>query len=89
MALGADGRSVLGMILREAVILVVAGALAGLPFAFVAGRSVRTLLYQVQPIDPIAYAAGAGVLIAVGVLAALVPARRASRIDPAAALTRS
>jgi predicted permease len=89
MALGADRRSVLGMILREALLLAVAGALLGLPLAIVAARGVRALLFETSSLDPIVYAAGATLLIAVSVVAALVPARRASRIEPAAALSRS
>jgi predicted permease len=89
MALGADRRSVLRLILREALLLVTLGAIVGVPLAYIAGRSLGTMLYEVPPLDPIAYGAGAIVLIAVSVLAAFLPARRASRIDPMLALNRS
>lgn len=89
MALGADRRSVLRLILREALLLVSLGAIVGVPLAYLAGRSLRTMLYEVPPLDPISYGAGAMVLIAVSVLAACLPARRASRIDPMLALNRS
>lgn len=89
MALGADRRSVLGLILREALLLVILGAAVGVPLAFFAGRSLETMLYEIPPLDPISYSAGAIVLIAVSVLAAFLPARRASRIDPTLALNRS
>jgi predicted permease len=89
MALGADRRSVLRLILREALLLVSLGAIVGVPLAYIAGRSLRTMLYEIPPLDPIAYGGGAIVLIAVSVLAAFLPARRASRIDPMLALNRS
>jgi predicted permease len=89
MALGANRRSILGLILREALLLVILGATVGVPLAYVAGRSLRTMLYEIPPLDPIAYGAGGILLIAVSVLAAFLPARRASRIEPTVALNRS
>jgi predicted lysophospholipase L1 biosynthesis ABC-type transport system permease subunit len=89
MALGADRRSVLGMIVREALCLVILGAVVGVPFAYMAGRSVRTMLYEIPPRDPTAYGAGAILLVAVSLLAAFLPARRASRIEPMVALNRN
>ena len=89
MALGADRRSVLRLILREALLLVSLGVIVGVPLAYLAGRSLRPMLYEIPSLDPIAYAGGAIVLIAVGVLAAFLPARRASRIDPKLALNRT
>ena len=88
IALGADRRAVLALIIREALVLVVFGALVGVPVAYLAARSLRTMLFEVPPLDPIAYATGALVLAAVSVLAALVPAHRASRIQPIVVLTR-
>jgi predicted permease len=89
MALGADRRSVLRLVLREALLLVSLGAIGGVPLAYIAGRSLRTMLYEIPPLDPISYGVGAIVLIAVSVLAAFLPARRASRIEPMLALNRS
>jgi predicted permease len=88
MALGADRRLILTMILREALLLVVIGALVGVPLAFFAGRSMRAMLFEISPLDPIAYGTGAMLMIGVSVLAASLPARRASRIDPMLALNR-
>ena len=88
MALGADRRSVLRLILREALLLVSLGAIVGVPLAYIAGRSLRTMLYEIPPLDPISYGGGAIVLIAVSVLAAFLPALRASRIEPVLALNR-
>jgi predicted permease len=89
MALGANRRSVLGMILHEALFLAVAGAAAGIPLSIVAARGVRAMLYETSPLDPVAYGAAALLLIAVSAVAALLPARRASQIEAAVALNRS
>jgi predicted permease len=88
MALGADRRLVLGMVLREALLIVLIGGAIGVPVTYAAARAVATLLYQVPPIDPTAYAAGGLLLVAVAAVAAYLPARRASRIDPMEALGR-
>jgi ABC-type antimicrobial peptide transport system permease subunit len=88
MALGADRRAVLLMVMREALVLVLAGLAIGLPMAFVAGRSVAALLFGVNPADPVAFGGGAVTLLAVAALAAYLPAYRASRIEPMVALGR-
>lgn len=88
MALGADRRTVLWMVLREALALVAVGASIGLPLAFLAGRSMRTLLYNVPAADPWSFAVGAVILMAVAAVAAYLPAYRASRIEPMVALGR-
>lgn len=88
MALGADRRTVLLMVMREALILVLTGLAIGLPLAFVAGQSVGTLLFAVDPADPLAFAGGAVTLLAVAAVAAYLPAYRASRIEPMVALGR-
>ena len=88
MALGADRRKVLWMVLREALSLVLAGAAIGLPLAFLAGRSMRTLLFNVQAADPWSFAAGGLILVVVAAVAAYLPAHRASRIEPMVALGR-
>jgi predicted lysophospholipase L1 biosynthesis ABC-type transport system permease subunit len=89
MALGADRQSVLRMILRESILLVVIGAALGVPLAYSAGRSLRTMLFEIPPLDPIAYGTGALLLVAVSLLAAFLPARRAARIEPMVALNRT
>jgi predicted permease len=88
MALGADRPVVLWMVLREALFLVVVGAVIGLPLAFAAGRSKQTLLVGVGPGDPLAFAAGVVILLVVAAVAAYLPAYRASRIEPMVALGR-
>jgi predicted permease len=88
MALGADRRTVLVMVLREALTLVVVGVVIGIPLAFIAGQSVGALLFAVNPADPFAFTTGALTLVAVAALAAYLPALRASRIEPMVALGR-
>jgi ABC-type antimicrobial peptide transport system permease subunit len=86
MALGADRGTVLWLVMREALTLVVVGAVLGLPLAYLAGRGLSGLLYNVLPVDPMAYGVAATLLLMVAALAAWLPARRASRIDPMVAL---
>ncbi|MGE5835807.1 MAG: FtsX-like permease family protein, partial [Acidobacteriota bacterium] len=81
MALGAGRRDVLGLVLRQGLTLVGAGVVLGVAGAFAASRLVRTLLFQ-SPSDPLSFIGASGALVAVAVLASLVPARRASRVDP-------
>jgi len=88
MALGADRRAVLLMVMREALLLVVVGLAIGLPMAFVAGQSVAALLFAVNPADPAAFGGAAAMLLIVAALAAYLPAYRASRIEPMVALGR-
>jgi predicted permease len=88
MALGADRGMVLWLVLREALTLVVVGAVIGLPLALAATRSVRALLFGVGAADPWSFVLGAVLLLAVAALAAYLPAHRASRIEPMVALGR-
>jgi predicted permease len=88
MALGADRGMVLWLVLREALTLVVAGAVIGIPLAFAAARSMQALLFGVGAADPLSFLFGAGILIAVAAVAAYLPAHRASRIEPVVALGR-
>jgi ABC-type antimicrobial peptide transport system permease subunit len=88
MALGADRPTVLWMVLREALSLVLVGALIGLPLAFAAGRSMKALLFGVGATDPLSFATGATILLLVAAVAAYLPAHRASRIEPMVALGR-
>jgi predicted permease len=86
MALGARRGDVLVMILRESLTLVVAGVVLGLGLAAVASRLVATMLFGLSPSDPATYGTVALVLMVVALLAAFLPARRATRIDPMTAL---
>jgi putative ABC transport system permease protein len=86
MALGATNRSILRMVLRQGSILALVGLALGLLASVAAGRLLRAFLYGVKPLDAATYVAVAVALLALSVTAALLPARRASRIDPMAAL---
>jgi putative ABC transport system permease protein len=82
IALGARRRAVLWMALRDALALVSAGLLLGLPFAWAAARAVSSVLFGVKPADALTFGGTAAVLLAVGLGAAFAPARRAASIDP-------
>jgi predicted permease len=86
LALGAAPGRILRLVLGEAGVLVAAGVVAGIPIAWATGRAIRSLLYGVEPGDWRSVAAALGVLIAVAAMAAWIPARRASRVDPMVAL---
>jgi putative ABC transport system permease protein len=85
-ALGASQTLIARMVLREGLALVVAGVAIGLAVAFVATRSLEALLFEIEPGDPLTFAAIAALLLAVALLACYLPARRAARIDPLTAL---
>jgi predicted permease len=89
LALGATPGSILTMILGRGLALIVSGAGLGLVGALGASRLVRALLFGVEPGDPLTWIAVLSVLVVVGLLACAIPARRAMRIDPAAALRSS
>jgi len=82
MALGARRGNVIWMVLRDVVILAAVGLAISVPAALGAARLVQSLLFGVKPNDPEAVAAATAILLAAALLAAYVPARRASRIDP-------
>ena len=86
MALGATPRLLRHQVLRRAFTVVSVGLAVGLVGELFASRLVRSLLFNVQPTDPVAVVGACGVLLVVALLAAYVPARRASAVDPAHAL---
>jgi putative ABC transport system permease protein len=89
MALGADRRKVLMMIVRQGMTLTVVGVAIGLGGAFVLMKyleSLTSLLFGVEARDPATFVVIAGLLGAVALLACLVPARRATKVDPLTAL---
>jgi len=86
MALGALGSQIARTVLREAGTLVVVGLGLGFGAAWWLGRYVQSQLYGITPADPATIAMAAAALASVGVVAALVPARRASRVSPMSAL---
>ncbi|HEX8878635.1 MAG TPA: ABC transporter permease, partial [Candidatus Acidoferrum sp.] len=86
MALGAQPGSVLGMILRETLVLTLIGIAVGAPCALATARLITHLLFEVTPYDPVTLVLVPLVLVAVGALAGYIPARRAMRLDPVVAL---
>ena len=86
MALGADPRSVIRMVIRESAMLLVAGVVIGTALGIAASRWAATLLYGLKPWDPASFAVAAVGLGAVTLLAAWIPARRAARLAPTLAL---
>lgn len=86
MALGAQPKRVLWLILRESLLLIVIGVGIGIPAIFGAGRWIASLLFDVKPADIAALSSAAAILFGAGVLACYIPARRATRIEPTVAL---
>jgi predicted permease len=86
LALGAQPRQVLAMILREATWVSLAGIAVGLAAALVLAQLVKSLLYGLQPADPVSLSAGALLLVAVALAASWIPARRAANVQPMEAL---
>jgi len=86
LALGARREDVLGMILRRAGTLTCAGVGVGLVLAFALAHGVANLLYEVSPNDPVVFSSITATITAIALLASWLPARRAARIDPMAAL---
>ena len=86
MSLGASRGRVLGEVIREGMRLAVVGFAAGIAGALAAGRVLASLLHEVKPGDPAIFAATAGFLAIVALIACYLPARRAARLDPMTAL---
>jgi putative ABC transport system permease protein len=86
MALGASRADVLRMILRQGMAIALIGCVAGLAGALACGRIIAGFLFQTAPADPVVLAGICVVLLAATTLASYLPARRATRIDPMAAL---
>jgi len=87
MALGAANRSIFTLVLREGGLIVAFGTAVGLAGAFVLRQTIQAQLYEVGAMDPRVVAMVASVLIVVALIACLLPARRAARIDPMIALS--
>jgi putative ABC transport system permease protein len=86
LALGADIREIVRLVLREGAGTALAGGIFGIAVALALSGLMRAVVFEVQPSDPVTYAACTAVLLAAVLLAALLPARRAARLPPAAVL---
>jgi predicted permease len=86
MALGAGRGSVQWLVMREALSLLLAGLVVGLPLAFLGAHTMSHLLYGITPADVTAHSVAVATLVIVAAFAAYLPARRASRVDPMRAL---
>jgi len=86
MALGARPGSVLSLVMRQGLVVALAGVAAGALLAFGAAKAMAGALYGVSPADPVAWLSAVAVLLTVAALANLIPARRAARVNPSRAL---
>jgi predicted permease len=86
MALGAQPGAVVALVLRQGLVTILAGVAIGVIGSLVAAHAIRSLLFAVQPSDPLTFLAVAGFLVMVAALACWVPARRATTVDPITAL---
>ena len=86
MALGASRGNIVGMVLRQTVVLLALGTALGAASAVAVTRGVSSLLFGLQPDDPASFIGASILLIAVALIASFLPARRASRVDPMVAL---
>jgi putative ABC transport system permease protein len=86
VALGASRSAVLSMVLKQAVVLVLAGLLLGLAGAFAGGQLLRSMLFGVSPLNPVVLGLACCLIALTGAIAAYLPARRASKVDPMVAL---
>ena len=82
MAMGAQQRSVVWLVLRETLVLIAFGLALGIPIALLAGRYVESELFGPTSGDPLTFSAALAVLLSVALTAGYLPARRASRVDP-------
>ena len=86
VALGAERRTVLVMVLKEVAVLAALGVAVGLPSAYGLGRLVESQLYGLTARDPLTFTLATAVLLTSAMLAGYVPAARATRVDPLVAL---
>ena len=86
MALGADSTTTLRLVLGKSMLLVAGGTVCGLIASFAITRAIAGLLFDVSPLDPIVFAGVSMLLATAGFVASLIPARRATRVDPIVAL---
>lgn len=86
MAIGASPADVLSLVLRESLAIIAVGLTIGLGLAMLLGWGLRAAIYQISPIDPVALGTATAILAVAALAASLIPARRAARVVPMAAL---
>jgi putative ABC transport system permease protein len=86
IALGATRTDVARLVIKQGIVLIAAGLVLGVGAALFLTRYLATMLYRIKANDPLSYIAVIAVLAAIGLLASYIPARRATRIDPMAAI---
>jgi predicted permease len=86
MALGAERRGVLWLILREALVLVTVGVIVGMPLIFAVTRLAASLLFSLSPTDPVSLLLAVLLMVGVALVAGYLPSRRATKVDPMVAL---
>ena len=86
MAMGSQRRGILKLVLREAVVLTLAGIVAGIPFTLAATRLIAHMTFGLSPADPVTLAGASLTMLLVGTLAGYLPAFRAMTMDPVTAL---
>jgi putative ABC transport system permease protein len=86
IAMGAKTRDILGMVIRQGMLLTAVGLIIGVALAFAVTRVMASLLFEVAPTDPITFAGVALILSLVALAASFLPARHATRVDPLEAL---
>jgi len=82
IAIGARRIGVVWMVLRGALLMVAAGLVIGLPVALLAAKRIAPILFRIEPDDSLSFVTTGCVLLAAGVIAAMVPAQRAAALDP-------
>jgi putative ABC transport system permease protein len=87
MALGAEARTILMAVVRRSTMLVLLGLGAGSLLAWLLSEALRGMLFEVSALDPVTYLAVAAAMLSAGLVAGLIPASRAARIDPVVAMT--
>jgi ABC-type antimicrobial peptide transport system permease subunit len=86
MALGAERRNIIWMVLKESLLLVAFGLIIGIPAAWAAAHLISSQLFGLNPSDPVTLVTAALLLTVVAALAGYLPARKASRVNPLVAL---
>jgi ABC-type antimicrobial peptide transport system permease subunit len=86
MAIGAPRRPVVWVVVRDSLVVCAAGIVVGLPLAIAGSRFLESMLFGLTPRDPISYGAALAIVVALSIVASIIPARRAVSVDPMIAL---